>query len=122
MLTAHPRTLKAAAVFAAAAGALALCALASPAVAADGVYNATVAASLSGTATLTDGSASSSDGKTRANRLGLVSKSAYTPPRACSTASGKAHTVLPPAAANAACGSRLFFTLKGPSCSVGPMG
>ena len=43
MLTAHPRTLKAAAVFAAAAGALALCALASPAVAADGVYNATVA-------------------------------------------------------------------------------
>ncbi len=43
MLTAYPRTLKTTAVFAAAAGALALGALASPAVAADGGYNATIA-------------------------------------------------------------------------------
>lgn len=43
MLTAHPRTLKTTAVFAATAGALALGALASPAVAADGGYNATIA-------------------------------------------------------------------------------
>lgn len=43
MLSAHPRTLTTTAVFTAAAGALALVLMASPALAADGVYNATIA-------------------------------------------------------------------------------